>query len=252
MSCADNKRCGGCFAGKRALVTGGSRGIGLEIATQLLKKGATVVILGQSQANLDAAKKLLPQVETVCVDLRDWKATAEAVKSVLPIHLLVNNAGAGCTVPFGQYLEEQYDDVFDNNVKQVMNVTQVVANDLRARGLPGSVVNVSSFASLNPLPNHGAYTPSKSGLDGLTRLMALELGPSKIRVNSVNPHVVMTDMGRKHWSDPQKSGPLLSRTPLGRFAETSEVANAVIFLLSEKASFIHGVLLPIDGGYTAV
>jgi len=249
MSCSENKSC---FAGKRALVTGGSRGIGLEIARQLQHVGATVVILGKSQANLDEAKKQLPNVETVCVDLTDWKATADAVKSVLPIHFLVNNAGAGCTMPFGQYTEQQYVDTFDNNVKQVLNVSQVVANDLRERGLPGSIVNVSSFASLNPLWNHGAYTPSKSGLDGLTRLMALELGPAKIRVNSVNPHVVMTDMGRAHWSDPKKSGPLLTRTPLGRFAECSEVANAVVFLLSEKASFIHGVLLPIDGGYSAV
>jgi len=254
MASTDKKACPStCFAGKRALVTGGSRGIGLVIAQHLAKLGATVIVLGRNKANLDEAKKQLPEnTEFVCVDLLDWKATEAAVKTVLPVHLLVNNAGLGGIKPFGQYVEQDFDTALGGNLKQVLNVSQVVANDLRERKLPGSIVNVSSFASLRPLNLHATYGPSKAGLDGLTHQMALELGPAGIRVNSVNPHVVMTDMGRASWSDPKKSGPVLARTPLGRFAELDEVADAVCFLLSERASFIHGVLLPLDGGYCAV
>eukprot|EP01137_Pigoraptor_chileana_P019742 Opistho-2@81189 len=115
----------------------------------------------------------------------------------------------------------------------------------------GSIVNISSQASQRPLVNHTAYCASKGALDQLTRVMALELGPHNIRVNCVNPTVVMTDMGRLGWSDPAKAGPMLSRIPLNRFAEVSDVVNATLFLLSDRSGMVHGCMLPVDGGFLA-
>ena len=106
-------------------------------------------------------------------------------------------------------------------------------------------------ASLVALKEHVVYAASKAAVDGMTRVLALELGPHNIRVNTINPTVVMTDMGRYAWSDPAKAAPMLARIPLGRFAEVIDIVNVIIFLLSDKAAMIHGAIIPIDGGVTA-
>ncbi|XP_047613544.1 L-xylulose reductase isoform X2 [Phacochoerus africanus] len=128
---------------------------------------------------------------------------------------------------------------------------QVVARGLIARGAPGSIVNVSSQASQRALPNHSVYCSTKGALDMLTKMMALELGPHKIRVNAVNPTVVMTSMGRANWSNPQKAKAMLDRIPLGRFAEVEHVVDAILFLLSDRSSMTTGSTLPVDGGCLA-
>lgn len=115
----------------------------------------------------------------------------------------------------------------------------------------GSIVNVSSQASLKALQDHLVYCASKGALDQITRVCALELGPHGIRTNSVNPTVVETDMGKMAWSDPAKAGPMLSRIPLNKFAQISDVVDAVCFMLSDQADMLNGVILPIDGGFTA-
>lgn len=122
---------------------------------------------------------------------------------------------------------------------------------LIASGKGGSIVNISSQASMSALKDHLAYGLSKAALDQVTRIYALELGPHNIRVNSVNPTVTMTDMAKVGWSDPVKAANMLSKIPLGRFAEPQEVVDTVLFLLSDKANMINGVILPIDGGYMA-
>lgn len=138
---------------------------------------------------------------------------------------------------------------FNVNFKGVFNVTQQVV-PLLTDG--ASIVNVSSLASLVGIAEHSVYSASKSALDALTRSLALELGSARgIRVNSVNPTVVLTSMGRENWSDPAKSGPLLANIPLHRFAELREVVEPIIFLLSEKSSFVNGHCMPIEGGYLA-
>lgn len=115
----------------------------------------------------------------------------------------------------------------------------------------GSVVNISSQASLAGLLNHTVYSASKGGVDAFTRACALELGSYNIRVNSVNPTVIMTEMGRKWWSEPSRGGTMLHKIPLGRFGEVYEVVDAVLFLLSERSSMITGTCLPIDGGFVS-
>lgn len=117
------------------------------------------------------------------------------------------------------------------------------------RKVSGAIVNVSSQASQVGLPDHTAYCISKGALDQLTRVSATELGPHGIRVNSVNPTVVLTEMGKAAWSDNAKAAPMLARIPLRRFAEEEDVVNAIVFLLSDKASMINGTLLRVDGGF---
>lgn len=114
-----------------------------------------------------------------------------------------------------------------------------------------SVVNISSLAGLKAFEGHSVYSASKAGLDALTKSLAVELGPRKIRVNSVNPTVILTRMGRDNWSDPEKANPLLNKIPLRRFGEVSEVVDPVIYLLSDQSSFINGTCLPIEGGFLA-
>lgn len=239
------------FDGKRALVTGGASGIGRGIAVQLAKCGAKVIALDVSEDQLINLKKENPSVETVCVNLADWKATQEAVRSVRPIDLLVNNAGQGEILPLTEVTEENYNKIFNVNVKALINVTKIVVEDLLCRGSPGAIVNISSQASQAALPNHTLYCASKAAVDGFTRAVAMDYGPKQIRINAVNPTVVMTDLGRRFWSDPALSQPMLAKIPLGRFGEISDVVAAVLFLLSDHASLVSGICFPVDGGFLA-
>lgn len=134
------------------------------------------------------------------------------------------------------------------NVKGVFNVTQTLLPNMNNGG---SIVNLSSLAGLRALENHAFYSASKAALDALTRAFALELGPRNIRVNSVNPTVIMTKMSVEYWSEPTREKTMKSRIPLNRFGEFNEVSDPIIFLLSEKSSFINGHCLPIEGGCCA-
>ncbi|KAJ7425069.1 Beta-1,3-N-acetylglucosaminyltransferase radical fringe [Willisornis vidua] len=137
----------------------------------------------------------------------------------------------------------------DVNFGAVLHVSQIVARQMIAQGVPGAIVNVSSQASQRALRDHAVYCSTKSALDMLSKVMAMELGPHKIRVNTVNPTVVMTDMGRINWSDPQKSAAMINRIPLGKFAEVDDVVNSILFLLSDKSAMTTGSSLMVDGGF---
>lgn len=239
------------FHGKRALVTGAGRGIGRAIAIKLAELGATVIGISKTAEPLDTLRQQAPNIETLCVDVADWESTKAAVENIGSVDLLVNNAGIGVLQSVGQITEEVFDRTFAVNLKAAVNISQIVVNGMKARGVGGSVVNISSQAGLVALKDHAVYCCTKAALDQLTRVMALELGPYQIRVNSVNPTVVLTDMGIKTWGDPEKGKAMKEKIPLGKFCVPDDVANAVIFLLSDEASMITGSILPIDGGYTA-
>ena len=236
------------FDKKRALITGGGRGIGKEIALLLNKLGAKVVVFDRVQEDLEALKKEIG-CETVQVDLLDTEATAKAARQALPIDLLVNSAGVVIMEPFLETTTKNFEETLGVNVRAMLVVSQVVARDLVARKAPGSIVNISSVANTIAFQDHTTYCISKGGVDQLTRCMAMELGPHKIRTNAVAPVMTMTPMGRKAWSDPAKSGPMLASIPLGRFNETIDVANVVAMLLSEEAAMVNGAVLPVDGGF---
>ncbi|XP_018617443.1 L-xylulose reductase [Scleropages formosus] len=239
------------FSGQRAVVTGAGKGIGRATALALAQGGAEVIAVTRTQADLDSLILECPSIKPVCVDLSDWEATDAALKDVGPVDLLVNNAGFGMLQPFLEVTSDHFDKCFSINVKAALHVAQIVAQGMKARGTGGSIVNVSSQASQRALKDHAVYCASKGALDMLTKVMALELAPYQIRVNSINPTVVMTKMGRMGWSDPVKSKEMISHIPLGKFAEVDDVVNSILFLLSDKSAMTNGVILPVDGGFLA-
>jgi len=238
------------FSGKRVLVTGAGQGIGRAVVKKLIQGNAHVIAISKTQSNLESLRAECPsRLETVCVDLSDWDATKLAVEKIGPVHLLVNNAAITSVKPFLDVKPEDIDGLVAVNVKAVVNVSQVVIKGMLERGQGGAIVNVSSKASLIGLKNHTVYCACKSALDSITRVMALEFGPHQIRVNSVNPTVVMTEMGRKAWGEPSVAAPVLNRIPMGKFADEEDVVNGILYLLSDKAGMINGIALPIDGGF---
>ena len=240
------------LAGKRVLVTGAERGIGRGIALRVVACGGHVVALSLNQTNLDTLKAECPSLETVACDLTDWEATRAAVEALGPVHCLVNNAGVSSHKPFLDATEADFDNTFAVNVKAAINVSQVVARGMVARGEGGVIVNIASIASLRPMVDHAVYCASKAALDHLMRVMTLELGPHGIRVNCVNPVTVpVTEMGKKAFLSAEKAEQVRKEIPLGRFGEIEDMVNAVVFLLSDRASLISGVTLPVDGGFTA-
>ena len=240
------------LAGKRVLVTGAERGIGRGIALRVVACGGHVIALSLNQTNLDTLKAECRSVETVACDLTDWEATRAAVEALGPVHCLVNNAGVSSHKPFLEATEADFDKTFAVNLKAAINVSQVVARGMVARGEGGVIVNMASIASLRPMVDHAVYCASKAALDHLMRVMTLELGPHGIRVNCVNPVTVpVTEMGKKAFLDAAKAEQVRKEIPLGRFGEIEDMVNAVVFLLSDQASLISGVTLPVDGGFTA-
>lgn len=141
--------------------------------------------------------------------------------------------------------------MFGLNVKALFNVTNVVLEDLVGRKSPGAVVNISSKASKAAVLHRTLYSATKGAVDAFTRTAALEFGPHNIRINCVNPTIVLTDWSRKMWKNTEMEKPMLARIPIGRFAEIEDVADAVVYLLSDKAKMITGSCLAVDGGFLA-
>jgi len=234
------------FEGSRILVTGASKGIGTVLAAELAERGAVVFALSRI-----GTSAVHGNIEGVAVDLTDATALEEAVRARLPLDGLVNCAGVVEVEPFLETGVDNLRTTMDVNLVAPFRLGQLVAGDCVARGRSASIVNVSSIAADVGTPGHAAYCASKAALDSLTRVMAVELGQYGIRTNTVNPVVTWTPMAQKAWSDPHKAAGMKARIPLGRFAEPEEVAAAVRYLLSEEASMINGISLPVDGGFRA-
>ncbi|MBB3936187.1 SDR family oxidoreductase [Aureimonas phyllosphaerae] len=236
------------FTGRRVVVTGAGKGIGRATALMLARRGARVVALTRSGADLETLKAETG-CETIVVDLADAQATRAAARQALPADLLVNCAGTTELESFLDVSVENFDLLYAVNTRAPMIVAQEYARERVAAGKPGAIVNVSSCASFVDIPDHAAYCASKAGLDGLTRVMAKELGPKGIRVNGLHPTVTLTPMAVKAWSDPDKAAAMLGRIPLGRFAEPDDIAEVILFLLSDAAAMVHGLSMPVDGGF---
>ncbi|XP_014207954.2 L-xylulose reductase-like [Copidosoma floridanum] len=224
-------------------------GIGKEICLRLSKYKGTVIALSNNKENLDKLSKEYPQIQIIFVDLLDWDATRAAVKNVLPIDLLVNNAGVAILAPCLKAPPQHFDTVFGVNVKAMLNVSQVVGQNMIERKVAGRIVNLSSQASEAALEDHVVYCSSKAAVTMLTKCLALELGRHNIRVNCVQPTVVLTELGRKIWSKEDKVAEMKRKIPLGRFAEVEEVVDAIVYLLSDRSSMVTGIALPVDGGF---
>ena len=236
------------FTGKRVLITGAGKGIGLQVALRVAALGGEVVALARTTADLEALRDRIG-ARIVSVDLGDAGQAARAAKEGTPADLLVNCAGTNILEPFLDVSVESFDRVQNVNLRAALIVSQVYARRRIEAGQGGAIVNVSSISSFVGFRDHAAYCASKAGLDGLSRVMANELGPHGIRVNCVNPIVTMTELAAEAWSDPAKSDPVMRRIPLRRFAETDDVAEVIAFLLSDGAAMVNGLAVPIDGGF---
>jgi NAD(P)-dependent dehydrogenase (short-subunit alcohol dehydrogenase family) len=232
------------FDNKRALITGGGRGIGREIALLLDGLGAKVVVIDRIQEDMESLKKEI-ECETINAELTDPVATKKATEQALPIDLLVNSAGVVILEPFLETTVDNFNETLNVNVRAMMIVSQVIAQNMIERKVGGAIVNISSVANIIALQDHTTYCISKAGVDQLTRCMSLELGPHKIRTNAIAPVVTMTPLGKKAWSDPQRKKAMLANIPLGRFNEPIDVANAAVLLLSDQAAMINGTIVPV-------
>ncbi|GAA3716802.1 SDR family oxidoreductase [Microlunatus aurantiacus] len=238
------------FNGRPILVTGGSGGIGGETVRQLVAAGADVIAGGRSEEALgelaaETGARALP------FDLTSEDSVRQALET-LDVWGVVNCGGFGGEIATPMETDiSVFDKVISVNARGALLVTKYASRSMIRLGKGGSIVNVSSQAGLVALGGHISYGSSKAALDNITRVSALELGPYGIRVNSVNPTVVMTPMSAWYWGRPDIEGPFLAAMPLGRWATEAEIAAPIVFLLSDGASMISGVSLPIDGGYTA-
>ncbi|WP_233803117.1 SDR family oxidoreductase [Paraburkholderia sp. HP33-1] len=238
------------FSGRSILVTGASSGIGRATVEALCASGASVVAAAR---NVNELARLAEETgcEPLMLDISDEAAIDEAFASLAPFDGLVNCAGIALLERAVDTTAASFDRVMAVNTRGAVLVAKHVARGMLDAGRAGSIVNVSSQAALVALDDHLSYSASKAALDAVTRALCIELGPHGIRVNSVNPTVTLTPMAVQAWSDPVKRDPALQAIPLRRFAESDEVAAPILFLLSDAASMISGVCLPIDGGYTA-
>ena len=233
------------------LVTGASGGIGGATVRYLVAEGATVIASGRDEEKLEALAK-----ETGCEALVFDLTSEDSVKAAIEgrdIWGVVNCGGFGGEIATPMDTDiDVFDKVISINARGALLVTKYAAREMIRLGKGGSIVNVSSQASLVALKGHISYGSSKAALDNITRVSAMELGAHNIRVNSVHPTVVMTPMSAWYWGRPEIEGPFLETMPLGRWATKEEIAAPIAFLLSDGASMISGAHLPIDGGFTAV
>lgn len=236
------------FQGKIVVVTGAGKGIGRSTAKLLAERGAQVVALTRTKEDIDSLESEIG-CRSIIVDLAEAGATREAARTAMPADYLVNCAGTTALDPFLDVSTETFDMIYAVNTRAPMILAQEYARDRVNRGLPGAIVNVSSVSSFIGFADHAAYCASKGALDALTRVMANELGRHRIRVNAINPTVTLTPMATKAWSDPDKSARMLSRIPLGRFADPEDVAEVILYLLSDRAAMLNGLAMPVDGGF---
>jgi len=237
-----------------AIITGGSRGIGYATAEAFLREGAIVIIAASCESNAakaaDGLREKYPDavVEGICPNLGCLedvrKAFAQVVERHGRIDILVNNAGVSERTPFTSYTEELYDKVMDLNVKGVFNATRAAVDYMVEAG-KGVILNTSSMVSIYGQPAGFTYPASKFAVNGLTVSLARELGPKGIRVNAVAPGITETDMMRA--VPKEVIEPMIRQIPLRRLGQPEDIANAFVFLASEEASYITGVILSVDG-----
>ncbi len=238
------------FNGRPVLVTGASGGIGGATVRHLVEAGADVIASGRSKEEALAAIAADTGARILPFDVTAEESVRDALDG-LDIWGVVNCAGYGGEIATPMDTDiAVFDKVININARGALLVIKYAARSMIRIGDGGSIVNVSSQASLVALNGHISYGSSKAAVDNITRVSALELGKYNIRVNSVNPTVVMTPMSAWYWGREDIGGPFLKAMPLGRWATEDEIAAPITFLLSDASSMITGVSLPIDGGYT--
>lgn len=245
----------GRLHGHAALVTGAGRGLGRGIAVELARRGAEVLLMSRTATELEAAAEDIRGLGAVAAvlpcDVTDREAFAQALDGAAPISVLVNNAGTNLPMPLLDVDEPTFDRLLATNVRSVFFCAQEIARRLITAKRPGVIINISSQMGHVGAANRTVYCATKHAIEGLTKAMAVELAPHRIRVNTVAPTYVETPMTAGFFADPAFRAETLARIPLGRLGTVEDVAAAVAFLASEEAALVTGASLLIDGGYTA-
>jgi NAD(P)-dependent dehydrogenase (short-subunit alcohol dehydrogenase family) len=238
---------------KTAIVTGGGSGIGLAITEKFISAGIKTIIIGRDAEKLNKAKASLGELcIPVAGDLSNLGSIPGLVESIIQEHgiidTLVNNAGINMKKEFLDVTDEDFQKIILTNLTAVFVLSREVVKHMVANG-SGSVINISSMASQYGIPKVIAYSASKSAIEGMTRAMATELSPKGIRINCIAPGFIATAMSAKALdSDPERKGKALGRTPMGYLGQPADIGDAALFLASDAAKYITGVVLPVDGG----
>lgn len=241
--------------GRRALVTGAGRGIGLAAAAALADAGAEVTLVARSTGDLqqavDALRERGGRCEPLALDVTDAAALDAALAGRAPYDVLVNSAGMNRPKPLVEVDDRDIDDLLELNVKAALRVTRAVVRGLQAAGRPGSIIHVSSQMGLVGSPRRSLYCATKHALEGMTKALAWELGPQGIRVNTLCPTFIDTAFTAGMFQDAGFRDWVTSRIALGRVGRVDEVMGAILFLASDASSLMTGSALVLDGGWTA-
>jgi len=241
--------------GRRALVTGAGRGIGLAAAAALAGAGAHVTLAARSAEEIEAGAALIRDTggaaDTMVLDVLDTSAAAQAVAAAEPFDILVNNAGTNRPKPFLDVPVEDFDAIMDLNLRAAFFVAQAVARRLVAASRSGSIINVSSQMGHVGAENRTIYCASKHAMEGMTKAMAVELGPHGIRANTLCPTFIETPMTRVFFESAAFRSQVLTKIKLGRVGQVEDLMGAIVFLAGDASALMTGAALLVDGGWTA-
>lgn len=241
--------------GRRALVTGAGRGIGLAIAQALAASGADVTLCARSREDVETAARRLREAGfgagALVADVTDIAGFARLIEGLPALDIFVNNAGTNRPGPILDLCEADYDLVMDLNVKAAVFAAKAVAQRMVAEGRPGTIINISSQLGHVGAAQRSLYCASKFALEGFTKAAAIELGPHGIRMNTICPTFIETDLTRPYFEDPKFKAEVLSRIKLGRLGQVEDIIGAAVFLASDASGLMTGSALMLDGGWTA-
>jgi NAD(P)-dependent dehydrogenase (short-subunit alcohol dehydrogenase family) len=241
--------------GKRALVTGGGRGIGLAAASALAAAGAHVTLAARTTAEVDEAAAAIrargDKAEALTLDVTNVEAAKKTLAAIKPFQILINNAGGNRPAYLADVKVEDFDFIFSLNVRAAFFMAQTVALRLLETKLPGSIVNISSQMGHVGAARRTVYCASKHAMEGFTKAMAIELAPHNIRVNSLGPTFLETPMTKPFFENKAFRDEVLSKIKLGRLGQLDELTGAIVFLASDASSLMTGSAMVLDGGWTA-
>jgi len=241
--------------GKRALVTGAGRGIGLAAASALADAGAEVTLAARTVKEIEEAAEAIrargQKAAPLALDVRDVEATKKTIAAQAPFDILINNAGTNRPAPFVDVKVEDFDFVFSLNVRAAYFVAQAVAKALVEAKKPGAIINMSSQMGHVGGPTRTVYCATKHAMEGFTKAMAIDLAPYKIRVNTIAPTFIETPMTRPFFQNEAFRADTLKRIKLGRLGQLEDLTGAIVFLASDAAALMTGTSLVVDGGWTA-
>ena len=242
------------LTGKKALIAGASRGIGLAIAKATAAAGAATVLAARSKDVLEkevaAIREAGHQAEALSLDVTTNESIDSAAGAHMDTDILVNVAGTNIRKPFEQYTQDEYEYLMQTNLHGLVRLTQKVGAVMIERGKGGKVVNIGSLMSLLGLPYLSVYAMTKSALAGLTRVLAAEWAKFDIQVNCIAPGFILTDLNRHMWEPPEMAAWLKGAQPNPRLGTPEDIAGLSVFLSSQAADYITGQVIASDGGYT--